>query len=98
MDKIEIHASDLTEVHTLYKLPRSVGETIQLYEDVDGRLFIKVFDSRKEMKPEHRGQYFQHILIDHADDTLVVFGSMIRGVASVRVENKKFPPKPRSFA
>ena len=70
---------------TLYRLLRSVGEIIQLYEDADGKTFIKV------------NNFFREIEIDE-DGHL---GSMLGRnylERNVRVEWKKLGAKPRAFA
>ena len=70
---------------TLYRRLRSVGETIQLYEDADEKLFIKT------------GMFYREIEIDDDGHIATLLGrSYLEN--NVRVEWKKLGTKPRAFA
>lgn len=70
---------------TLYRRLRAIGEPIQRYEDADGKTFIKT------------GNFFREIEID-ADGHLATMLGRCFLETNVRIENKKYPPAPRSFA
>ena len=70
---------------TLYKRLRSVGETIQFYEDDKERTYIKI------------GHFFCEIEVDDDGHLKVMLGEK-HLEKNVRVEWKKLGTKPRAFA
>ena len=70
---------------TLYQRLRSVGETIQLYEDADEKLFIRI------------GNFFREIEIDDNGHLKSMLGRNYL-IKDVTVKWKKLGRKPRAFA
>lgn len=69
---------------TLYRILRSVGESIQIYEDDDGNNFIRDGNFYRRFRIDDQG----HLHSEHECHLFM----------NVTVKNKKFPPKPNSFA
>ena len=70
---------------TLYRRLRSVDEKIQLYEDADGKMFIKT------------GNFYREIEID-ADGHLETMLGRAYLCENIRIEFKKLGREPRGFA
>ncbi len=84
---VEEIRSDDTEI-TLYKTLRAIGQKVQIYEDTqvgDGATYMKV------------GHFYKEVEIDDDGHLKTMLGNSYLET-NVRIQHKKFPPKPRSFA